>query len=43
MKKLLKVTMIVSFVIALSGCGKMGDLIPLTSGLENDTSISSTD
>jgi predicted small lipoprotein YifL len=30
MKKLLKVTMIVSFVIALSACGRMGDLTPAT-------------
>jgi predicted small lipoprotein YifL len=44
MKNLLKLTMIVSFVITLSACGRMGDLVPVTE-IENEsvTAISSTD
>jgi predicted small lipoprotein YifL len=44
MKNLLKLAMIVSFVITLSACGRMGDLVPVTeTENESETAISSTD
>jgi len=41
MTKILKVTMIVSFVIALSACGRMGDLFPATETQDSSVSTSS--
>ncbi|MCS5591590.1 MAG: hypothetical protein NZ775_03580 [Gammaproteobacteria bacterium] len=41
MKKLLKVTMMVSFVIALSACGRMGDLTPATANQSDSATTSS--
>jgi predicted small lipoprotein YifL len=44
MKNLLKLVMIASFVITLSACGRMGDLMPVEeTGNESAAAISSTD
>ena len=44
MKNLLKLAMIASFVITLSACGRMGDLMPVEeTGNDSAAAISSTD